>query len=76
MDYIDLYLIHWPFGWKFYGYEFEDLKHTDENGHHEISDVSFIDTYRAMEELVRAGLVKSIGMCFMKYKSEKKERDG
>ncbi|KAG2228260.1 hypothetical protein INT45_011052, partial [Circinella minor] len=62
MDYIDLYLIHWPFGWKYHGYEFEDLKHTDENGHREISDVSFIDTYRAMEELVKAGLVKSIGL--------------
>ena len=61
VDYVDLYLIHWPFAWKFYGYEFEDLKHKDENGHREAIDVSIVDTYRTMEELVKAGLVKSIG---------------
>ncbi|KAI7850957.1 xylose reductase [Circinella umbellata] len=62
VDYVDLYLMHWPFAWKFHGYEFIDLKHKDENGHSEPINVSIVDTYRAMEELVKAGLVKSIGV--------------
>ncbi|KAG2228289.1 hypothetical protein INT45_011081 [Circinella minor] len=62
VDYVDLYLMHWPFAWKFHGYEFKDLKHKDENGHSEHINVSIVDTYRAMEELVKVGLVKSIGV--------------
>ncbi|KAI9270616.1 NADP-dependent oxidoreductase domain-containing protein [Phascolomyces articulosus] len=62
LDYVDLYLMHWPFAWKFHGYEFKDLSYKDANGRRELIDVSIVDTYRAMEELVKAGLVKSIGV--------------
>ncbi|KAI8145466.1 NADP-dependent oxidoreductase domain-containing protein [Fennellomyces sp. T-0311] len=63
LDYVDLYLMHWPFAWEFHGYEFEDIwKGKDENGHMIKVDISIIDTYRAMEELVKEGLVKSIGV--------------
>lgn len=62
LDYVDLYLMHWPFAWEFHGYEFEDLKAgVDEKGHHLAIDVPFIDTYRAMEQLVKDGRAKAIG---------------
>lgn len=62
MDYVDLYLIHWSFAWKFTGYGFDDWKTLqDENGHVEPIDVSFIDTWREMEKLVKDGRAKSIG---------------
>ncbi|KAI9488666.1 NADP-dependent oxidoreductase domain-containing protein [Zychaea mexicana] len=63
VEYVDLYLMHWPFAWEFHGYSFDDIKgHKDENGHRKRIDVSIVDTYRAMEELVKAGVVKSIGV--------------
>ncbi|KAI7851599.1 NADP-dependent oxidoreductase domain-containing protein [Circinella umbellata] len=61
-DYIDLYMMHWPMSWKFRGYEFDQLKVPDENGDIPTTNVPIIDTWRAMEGLVKAGLVKSIGV--------------
>lgn len=43
LDYLDLYLIHWPFG--------------DDEGKED-----YVDTWRAMEQLVSLGLVRSIGV--------------
>ncbi|KAI8145454.1 NADP-dependent oxidoreductase domain-containing protein [Fennellomyces sp. T-0311] len=63
MDYVDLYLMHWPFAWEFHGYEFADLrKNKDENGYRARVHIPIVDTYRAMEELVKAGVAKSIGV--------------
>ncbi|KAI9492369.1 NADP-dependent oxidoreductase domain-containing protein [Zychaea mexicana] len=62
LDYIDLYMLHWPMAWKFVSYEFDDLKKPDENGDISRIDVPIIETWRAMEELVKAGLVRSIGI--------------
>ncbi|KAJ9600544.1 hypothetical protein L9F63_026317, partial [Diploptera punctata] len=58
IEYLDLYLVHWPFAVK----EGEELKPRDETGRSIPSDVDYIDTWKAMEECVKLGLTKSIGL--------------
>ncbi|XP_030386968.1 aldo-keto reductase family 1 member B1 [Scaptodrosophila lebanonensis] len=55
LDYVDLYLMHFPVGQKF---------HNDRNVHGtlELTDVDYLDTWREMEKLVDTGLVRSIGL--------------
>ncbi|CAO3594721.1 unnamed protein product [Absidia cylindrospora] len=61
-DYLDLYLMHWPMAWEFNGFDFDDLKPTDENNHIKCVDIPVIYTWRAMEKLVENGSVRSIGV--------------
>ncbi|KAH8547960.1 NADP-dependent oxidoreductase domain-containing protein [Umbelopsis sp. PMI_123] len=62
-DYLDLYLMHWPVSWPFNGYECEyDNLRPWKDGKIENIGISFIDTYKAMEQLVKEGLVRSIGV--------------
>lgn len=65
VDYLDLYLIHWPVVWKHTG-KFEsddDIRPRQENGNAIVeASVSLEDTWRAMTKLVDLGLVKSIGV--------------
>lgn len=57
LDYVDLYLVHWPFGFK----EGEELMPM--NGDKiEYSDVDYTETWKGMEECVNQGLAKSIGV--------------
>lgn len=58
LAYIDLYLIHWPMGYA----DGDTLFPTDANGKVQYSDHDFVDTYKALEPLVDAGLTKSIGL--------------
>jgi diketogulonate reductase-like aldo/keto reductase len=63
LDYVDLYLIHFPVSLKFVPFEQNyppDWKYNEELGMIE-DPVSYIETWKAMEELVDKKLVKSIG---------------
>lgn len=58
IDYLDLYLIHWPFGYA----EGEGNFPTDADNKVKLSDVDFLDTWKGMEGVKAAGLTKSIGV--------------
>ena len=57
LDYLDLYLIHWPFALK----GGDDLFPKDELGNIIFANVHYSETGKEMEKLVTEGLVKSIG---------------
>uniref|UniRef100_A0A1A9W754 NADP-dependent oxidoreductase domain-containing protein n=1 Tax=Glossina brevipalpis TaxID=37001 RepID=A0A1A9W754_9MUSC len=57
LDYLDCYLIHWPMAY----YEGDVLIPRDACGKIKYSNVDYTDTWRAMENLVKIGLTKSIG---------------
>ncbi|XP_075989311.1 aldo-keto reductase 1B-like [Anticarsia gemmatalis] len=57
LEYLDLYLIHWPQAFK-EGDELFPMKDNKIEG----SSVDYVDTWKAMETLVQKGLSKSIGV--------------
>lgn len=68
LDYLDLYLVHWPQAFNYVdidpnqrGYINEDI---DDSGNGKFIDttVSVHETWKAMEELVDEGLVRAIGV--------------
>jgi aldehyde reductase len=59
LAYLDLYLIHWPISFK----TSDQLCPTDENGRPLYdNDLDLADTWKKMEEAVKLGLTKSIGL--------------
>lgn len=60
LDYVDLYLMHMPTGYEYR--ETEELTPLNEDGTIAYSDVDYVDTWKAMENLVDLGLTKSIGV--------------
>jgi len=58
LEYLDLFLVHWPMAFK----EDGDLFPKNDKDEIIFSDVDYLDTWKQMEELVRVGLVKTIGL--------------
>jgi len=58
LDYLDLYLIHWPLAYQ----EGDELFPKNEKGEMLTSNIDYIDTWKGMEECYEKGLVKSIGL--------------
>lgn len=58
LKYLNLYLIHWPIAYE----KSTELFPKNEAGQIRHSNVDLMDTWRAMEDLVDAGLTKSIGI--------------
>ena len=70
VDYLDLYLIHFPIAQKFVPieqkYPPEWVTYDTANGKPQIVldlEVTYYETWRAMEQLVDEGLVRNIGFC-------------
>ncbi|XP_060892400.1 aldose reductase-related protein 2 [Labrus mixtus] len=58
LDYLDLYLVHFPVGFKKMGDELFPKK----DGQMLTSDIDYVDVWRGMEALQASGKVKSIGV--------------
>jgi len=58
LEYIDLYLIHWPISYQAGG----PLMPQNDQGKFIYDDTHYLDTWKEMEKFVDEGLVKSIGL--------------
>ena len=58
LDYVDLYLIHWPQAYQ----PGDDLWPKDAKGQTILVDTDYLDTWRGMEQVYKAGLAKAIGV--------------
>lgn len=82
LTYIDLFLMHSPIAYKRFSktnsspepasIDDVDLFPVDANGKTKRADVDYLDTWRAMEKLVKSGKVRSIGVS--NFNSEQVER--
>lgn len=58
LDYVDLYLIHWPVAQKLVGELNEEFPFANAVG----IEYDYVDTWKGMEECVNQGLARSIGL--------------
>jgi len=58
LDYVDIYLIHWPYALQPGGAHFP----TDADGNLLYEEVHYLDTWKALEACVDEGLIKTIGL--------------
>ncbi|KAG0353070.1 NADP-dependent oxidoreductase domain-containing protein [Gamsiella multidivaricata] len=58
LDYVDLYLMHWPVAFK----AGSEAIPKDSEGNILQEDVDFTETYKAMEDLLKTGKTKAIGV--------------
>ncbi|KAL4881177.1 NADP-dependent oxidoreductase domain-containing protein [Aspergillus karnatakaensis] len=59
LDYVDLFLIHWPVAFK---RGTEQFPKDEKSGKPAVEDTDYLDTYKALEKLVSTGKVKAIGV--------------
>ncbi|THV53972.1 hypothetical protein BGAL_0037g00160 [Botrytis galanthina] len=57
LDYVDLFLMHWPSAFK----PGDELM-PKVDGKMQTADISYVDTYKAMEKLIDTGKTKAIGI--------------
>jgi alcohol dehydrogenase (NADP+) len=58
MEYVDLFLFHWPGAFKSGDSKFPK----DQDGKIETENIPYLDTWKAMEKLVKTGKTKAIGI--------------
>jgi alcohol dehydrogenase (NADP+) len=58
MDYVDLYLMHWPSAFR----SGDNMFPKDKDSKIETANISYIDTWKAMEKLLTTGKAKAIGV--------------
>lgn len=58
LDYVDLFLMHWPSAFTPGDNKFPKTK----DGKNEAADISYVETWKAMEKLVKTGKTKAIGV--------------
>ncbi|KAH0535384.1 aldo-keto reductase family 1 member B1-like [Cotesia glomerata] len=58
LDYLDLYLIHWPIAYQ----ETDDLFPVNPDGTPAAIDTDYLDTWKGMEGVFEKGLAKNIGV--------------
>lgn len=63
MDYLDMFSIHFPVSMDYTGSPPSPFIPKDGQGHLKLTKVPLHKTWKAMEDLVKKGLVKSIGVC-------------
>jgi diketogulonate reductase-like aldo/keto reductase len=65
LDYLDLYLMHYPVSFAFTGIDLKEAEEIpkDQNGNLKFGKASIQETWQAMEELLESGKVRAIGIC-------------
>jgi len=58
LEYLDLFLMHWPVAFK----RGEDMFPSDKDGNLITDDIDYVQTYKAMEALLKTGKTKAIGI--------------
>jgi len=58
VEYVDLFLMHWPVAFKCG----DEMFPKDKDGNVITDDIDYVDTYKAMEKLLKDGKVKAIGI--------------